>query len=490
MEKIQFDFNNMMSFNLGSVHGVTLEELEGLEVEAKKAHEHLERVAGNSISRINVSMEWVRLPLQGKKVIAAIKELSNHIAAQYENVIFLGIGGSYLGLKASQDALAFPYYNEFKKVRGKRPRIFFEGNNVDPQTLHVLLSNLEPQKTFVVVISKSGETIETKAAFEVVEGWLRRGVGSHYGRQIVAITDPQKGSLRKRVQEEQKKDAKSFKSLPLLEGVGGRYSQFNMGLLHMALLGVDLEEALCAARVMAKRCSVNSLYRNPAYLYAGLHYLLYRKKGKSIGVMMPFTESLKATADWYAQLLAESLGKKYGRKIKVLPRGAEEWYSDKAHPVNTGRTPVVCRGTTDLHSIQQNNVEGENNKTLTFIRAQNLGCDIKIPQGSGYIAGKTFSQLLNLAQEATEWSLTRNSRPNCTIILPRIDASNWAGLLFFFELATAFEGELLNVDAFNQPGVEGYKNYMYHKLGKSGIPLDVKNEIQTHPLIKKAEFIL
>ena len=490
MREIKFDFNNMFSFNVGASDGVRLRELQRLEKKAKKAHAHLQSVIKNPISRINLGLEWAKLPFQDKRIIKVIQEFGLHIAASFENVIFLGIGGSYLGLKAAQDALCPPYYNEFNRERNSRPRIYFEGNNLDPQTLRVLLRNLNPKKTFVIVISKSGETTETKAAFEVVERWLKAGIKAKYGRHILAITDPETGSLRKRVSREQRKDAKSFLSLPLLKGVGGRYSQFNMGLLHLAIIGVEITQVLAGARAMAARCSENCVYRNPAYLYAAVQYILYQKKEKSISILMPFSETLKASADWYAQLLAESLGKKYERKIRVLVEGLEEWEQDRSHIVNVGRTPLICRGTTDLHSIHQNNIEGVNNKTITFIRVEQIRPDIKIGRTKNFLSRRSFCDLLNLAQQATEWSLVKAQRPNCAIILPEITPYFWGQLLFFFQLSTAFEAELLNVNAFDQPGVEGYKNYMSYKLGKPGISAAIKNEIKKKALIKKGKFIL
>ncbi|HAJ57240.1 MAG TPA: glucose-6-phosphate isomerase [Candidatus Omnitrophica bacterium] len=490
MSDIRFDFNNMLAANIGPAHGVTEEEIGGLSQTIQAAHRHIRCVLADPLSRVNVSMEWSALPLQDKKSIRSIQVTGGEIACKYENVLFLGIGGSYLGLKSAQDALLSPYYNEFKDARGGRARIYFEGNNLDPGPPAVLLKNLDSKKTFVVVISKSGETTETKAVFDVVENWLKKGVGPKYGRSILAITDPKSGSLRKRVDLEQGKDLKSFRSLPLLKGVGGRFSEFNMGLLHLAIAGIKIDEVLAGARDMSERCSASDLYKNPAYLYAILHYLAYTKKSKTIAILMPFSEGLKSTADWYCQLLAESLGKKYERKINISASGAEEWVSDISKIVNVGRTPIASRGTTDLHSIQQNNVEGENNKAVTMIRVERFKNDKKVPKDGGVLSGKSFGELLKLAQEATEWALVRDERPNCTVSLPEIDPYTWGALLYFFEMATAFEGELLNVNAFDQPGVESYKNYMYYKLAKPGIPRTIADEIQNHPVKRDPRYIL
>ncbi|MDD5429079.1 MAG: hypothetical protein PHI58_07615, partial [Candidatus Omnitrophica bacterium] len=202
MNSLRFDFNNMFGSNVGKKHGVSDRELKAAMMAAKKAFDHIQKILASEKDRINLGLEWARLPYQDKEAIAKLQKIGDDIASKYENVISLGIGGSYLGLKAAQDALQLPYYNDFASVRQGRPRIYFDGNNLDPETLSVLLKNLDPKKTFVTVISKSGETTETKAAFTIVEEWLKSGVGSGYGRQIIAITDPASGTLRKKVKEE------------------------------------------------------------------------------------------------------------------------------------------------------------------------------------------------------------------------------------------------------------------------------------------------
>ena len=490
MKAIKFDFNNFFSSSIGNTHGVTQNDLDKFSGAAQKAREHLSAILASKENRVALSLEWAALPGQKPKTVTYIQELGAEIAAKYENVMFLGIGGSYLGLKAAQDALCPPYYNEFTSLRRGRPRIYFEGNNLDPETISALLENLNPRKTFVVVISKSGETTETKAAFAVVEPWLKKGAGGNYGRQVFCITDPESGALRKKVDAQQAKDRLSFRNLPLLKGVGGRYSEFNMGLLHLAIVGIKIPEVLKGAGDMARKCAKSEILRNPAYLYALLQTILYKQKRKSITILMPFGEGLKSTADWYCQLLAESTGKKFRRRIKVNANGAEEWLSDENSLVNVGRTPISTRGTNDLHSVQQNNIEGENNKAITFIRVDKFSHDIKVSGTGDFLSGNGYSRLLSLAQEATEWALVRQSRPNCTIILPELTPYYWGALIFFFEMATAFEGELLNINAFNQPGVEGYKNYMYYKLRKPGLPRAVAEDIRKHPLKKIARHII
>jgi len=490
MKRIKFDFNNLFSTGLGRNNGVTEREIQEKKGDILKAQAHLRKILSSKQARVSLGLEWANLPFQEKKTIDSIQSLGNKICRKYEHVLFLGIGGSYLGLKAAQDALAPAYYNDFKAQRKKLPRVYFEGNNLDPSTLSAVLKNLNPKKTFVVVISKSGETTETKAAFLVVKNWLKQGTGKLFGRQILAITDPKSGSLRREVDAAQKKDKFSFPSLPLLKGVGGRFSEFNMGLLHLAIIGVQVSDVLNGARQMARECRKKEIFQNPALMYALLMNILYERKGKAIAVLMPFSQALKSTADWYIQLLAESLGKKYGRKIRIAPDGSEVWEADRKAVLNAGRTPISVCGTGDLHSIQQNNIEGENNKTITFIKVENFKQDIRVPKEEDLLGEKLYSKLLSLALEATEWALVREQRLNCTIILPEISPFYWGALLFFFEMACAFEGELLNINAFDQPGVEGYKNYMYYKLGKKGLPLEFAKTIKKFPLIKKKKYII
>ncbi|MDD3905121.1 MAG: hypothetical protein PHS46_01150 [Candidatus Omnitrophica bacterium] len=490
MNKIKFDFNNMMSHSVGAKHGVTDKELAGATPAAKKALRHIAKILADDKSRIGLGLEWTRLPYQDKSEIAKLQKLGDHIAAKYDNVISLGIGGSYLGLKAAQDALQMPYYNDFPGVRRKRPRIYFEGNNLDPETLGVLLDNLEPKKTFVVVISKSGETTETKAAFAVVEEWLKKSVGKKYGRQVIAITDPASGTLRQKVKVKQAEDVNAFISLPVMKGVGGRFSELNIGLLHLAIIGVKIQDVLDGAANMLKTCLQSAPGKNPALMYAAIHTILYRKKKKSIAIMMPFSETLKSTADWYVQLLAESLGKKHPRKIAFAKDGTEAWIADTRKSVNLGRTPIPSRGTNDLHSIQQNNIEGENNKAVTFIRVEGFRSDIALSGTGDFLSGKRFSKLLSAAEEATEWALVKESRPNCTIVMPRVTPYSWGELIMFFEMATAYEGELLGVNAYDQPGVEGYKNYMYYKLRKPELPESIVRQIRATPLRKSEKYIV
>ena len=318
MKIIRFDFNNLFSFNVGALHGIKKQELSKLNPQLHKAYHHLNTLFANPKSRIELCLEWAQLPFQNKETIARIQMIGEEIAAKFTHVLFLGIGGSYLGLKAAQDALLPPYYNEFNELRNGRPKIYFEGNNLDPTTIGALLKNIPAKKTFIVVISKSGETTETKAAFTIVASWLKKHVGARYRRQIIAVTDPSGGALRHMATREQAKDILSFRTFPLLPGVGGRFSELNMGLCIFAITGIKIEEVLKGAAAMSRRCSIRDLQNNPAYMYAASMTVLYKTKRKDISILMPFSETLKSTADWYCQLLGESLGKNTLERLFLL----------------------------------------------------------------------------------------------------------------------------------------------------------------------------
>lgn len=241
---------------------------------------------------------------------------------------------------------------------------------------------------------------------------------------------------------------------------------------------------------MKKICLEEELFKNPALLYAVLHSILYLEKGKSLSILMPFSETLKSTAEWYVQLLAESLGKEYGRRI-IEKGSCEIWDDDFSRRLNRGRTPVPARGTNDLHSIQQNNVSGENNKTLTLIEVLDFGTDRVIPDISGdLLKGRKLSGLMSLAVRGTEWALMMAKKPAMTVIMPHISPYTWAQLLYFFEMATTFEGEFLDVYAFHQPGVESYKNYMYKSLGKTDLQKEIIDLIDSNPLKKISRYII
>ena len=435
-----------------------------------RAAEKLKAIQNNPELRITKGLEWLELPFQPRKLLIQIEQLADRFAGRFENILSLGIGGSFLGNQMLHEVLKSPYYNEFSSLRKGRPRMYFAGNNVDPETLGIFLDNLNLAETGVVVISKSGETTETKAAFEIVKERLKKAVGKKFNRHIIAVTDAKKGSLRAEVEK------LGYESFVVPEGVGGRWSVLSpVGLVTAAIEGTNINELLAGAAVMNAKCIFPDIWKNPAYMYATLQYLAGKTGKKNISVLMPFADSLKSLAEWYVQLKAESLGKKYSRVGIVI---------------NAGQTPIPSVGTTDLHSTMQLNIEGPYDKIITFIKVEKFRKDLSLPTLKGdFLSGKSLTKLMHTALEGTEWALTREGRLNSTLIMPEINEFYLGQLIFFFELATAFEGELLDINAYDQPGVESYKNYMYVKLGKS-VPPKIKREVEKQPLSKDNRFII
>ncbi|MDR0957843.1 MAG: glucose-6-phosphate isomerase, partial [Clostridiales bacterium] len=251
-----------------------------------------------------------------------------------------------------------------------------------------------------------------------------------------------------------------------------------VGLLPAAFCGVDIEQLLAGAAHMDKLCENEDVYKNPAYMYALINYILLQK-GQPISVMMPYADSLKYIADWYAQLWAESLGKKFNNKGEV---------------VNVGPTPVKSLGVTDQHSQVQLYVEGPSDKLVVFLAVENFRETITIPKiyedipSLGFLGGITHNELINVEREATEYALQSAGKPSLTITFPKVNEFTLGQIMYFFEVATAFAGELLEINAFDQPGVEEGKNATYATFGRPGYEAK-KAELDARPP-KKSEYII
>jgi glucose-6-phosphate isomerase len=316
-----------------------------------------------------------------------------------------------------------------------------------------LFKMLDLSKTLVNVITKSGDTAETMSQFMVVKDILERELGDNYRYNIVATTDKTIGILRQISEQE------GYKTFVIPDDVGGRFSVFSaVGLLPLALVGIDIDSIVNGIKDMDLALKNTDIRENIAAQNALIHYLLDVKKGKNMSVMMPYSSRLRYVADWYVQLWAESLGKN-----KDLD----------GNDVNVGPTPVKAIGATDQHSQIQLYNEGLNNKIINFIRVKNFDSTLEIPSifeytGIGYLGGKTINQLLNAEADSTRVSLTDYNRPNVTISIDKIDGYHLGQLLYMFEVQTAIAGELYNINAFNQPGVEQAKNYTYALMGRAG----------------------
>lgn len=373
----------------------------------------------------------------------------------YEALVVIGIGGSALGTIAMANALLPFYYNQLTpEQRQGRPRLYVL-DNIDPEETAALLGLLDLRRTLVNVVSKSGSTGESMASYLIVRERLEQTVGKDRLREhLVFTTDPEKGALRA---------IGRALDLPMFElppGVGGRFSVLSsVGLLPAALTGMDVEGLLAGARHMAERIAKSEDWENPALAFAGVHYLEDTVLGRRISVMMPYSARLRDLADWYRQLWAESLGKAVDRQ---------------GRRVHHGPLPVRALGTTDQHSQLQLYMEGPDDKVFTFLGVTEFGCDLKIPAPGpedaelAYLGGHTLAELFWAEQRSTAWALAGAGRPSLTLTLPRVDAY-WLGALFYLlEMATAVAGELYDVDAYNQPGVEAGKQATYALMGRPG----------------------
>lgn len=374
---------------------------------------------------------------------------------KFENMVVLGIGGSALGNKALYNAL---------KTEARLKRKVYVYDNVDPVYLHELLSELDLGKTIFNVVTKSGTTAETMSGYMIVLDILKRKFPGDYQKRMIITTDKEKGFLRQVVKTE------GFASFVVPDNVGGRFSVLtDVGLLSSAFAGIDIKALLKGAAGMREISETKDITQNPPLLNGLLHFL-YMREGKNISVMMPYSNSLYDFADWYRQLWAESLGKRYdlsGREIYV------------------GQTPVKALGTTDQHSQIQLYTQGPNDKVITFLTVEKWNHDYVIPnihpeRGEvNYLGGKKLSQLLNAERLATEYALCKAHRPNANLIFPEINAENLGAAIMMYEIQTVFTGKLLNINPLDQPGVEDGKIATYALMGKAGFDKERK-EIEAY----------
>ncbi len=411
-------------------------------------------------------MDWKFLPYNQAEVVEDILSYVNEVKDEFDSFVLLGIGGSALGPMALQQAVNHPYYNELpREKRGGYPR-FYVADNVDPERLVYLFDIIDIEKTVFNVVSKSGSTSETMSQFMILKEMLEKKLGKEGAKKhIICTTDKEKGNLIKIAQEE------GYKTFIIPSGVGGRFSELcPVGLVPAAFCGIDIKELLAGAAYMDELCKNDELFKNPALLYAAINHI-GMSKGRNISVMMPYADSLKYISDWYAQLWAESLGKKFDNNGKV---------------VNVGQTPVKALGVTDQHSQVQLYAEGPDDKIVVFLGVDEYRETITIPKiysdmpSLGFLGGVTQNRLIQVEQEATEYALWVAEKLSFTITLPKVNAFTIGQTLMLFELATAYAGELLNINAFDQPGVEEGKNATYAMFGRPGYEAK-KAELDARP---------
>ncbi len=387
---------------------------------------------------------WLNLPHDN----AMFSEVNTFVSKtlnedKYDHLLVLGIGGSSLGAQALLESLRTPLWNRLG--RGKRKNFLTIDfiDNLDPQVIRILLSRLNLKRTLFVIISKTGTTVETIVPMLIAKEWIEEleDPKLDFYKQCIFITSKEKGLLY----ELSKKHAVPVFSIP--ENVGGRYSVFSpVGLLPLAFSGVDLSEIQLGIQAADLICQSVNLKENPASMLALSAYFSY-KNSKNIFALMPYSTSLKRFADWFIQLWAESIGKE-----------------------QKGSTPVSAIGATDQHSQIQMFNEGPNDKLICFVKINKHKRDIVIPDYSsecpdfGVYNRHKVGEILNIELDATRRALSENKRPNILITMPELDEYYISQLMYIFEVATAINGMLLEVNPFNQPGVELAKKYTKEAL--------------------------
>ncbi len=446
---LKLDYRNTDAMIIGKENGLDVEQ----EFETYKGK--IAQIISDLNKRKDKPGQWLQWMNLGynEETVWLVKEYASLVKNRFENILVLGIGGSALGGIAVTEALLKPYWNLLPaEKRNNLPRIFFL-DNIDPDQISGLLDLLDLKTTLVNVITKSGSTAETMSQYMIVKDLMEKELGDDYRKNIIATTDKKTGILR------QLADQEGYKTFVVPDDVGGRFSIFSaVGLLPFALVGIDIDEIVNGVKDMDLALKNTDISENIAAQNALIHFLMDTQKGKNLSVMMPYSSRLKYISDWYVQLWAESLGKEVNRN---------------GEKVNCGPTPLKALGATDQHSQIQLYNEGPNDKVINFVRVAEFDTVLEIPKildytGIGYLGGRTINDLINAEADSTRVALTDFQRPNVTITLPKVSGYYVAQLLYMLEVQTAIAGELYNIDAFNQPGVEQGKNYTYALMGRPG----------------------
>jgi glucose-6-phosphate isomerase len=445
--EIKLYYKNVMADVIGDEHGISGSQFEDLAERTSPLINQIneERKAGKTPYR--------DLPYKNeiaKEVMKLVEEVQNGC----EILVVLGIGGSALGNIALQTALN-PYMYNLDENQRKGPQLFVF-DNVDPSQFASFLNWIGDKldKTIFNVISKSGRTAETASQFMIVRQMLLDKLGPDgFCNQVVATTDAKGGTLRSIASDA------NLRTLEVPDGVGGRFSVLSaVGLFSAAMCGIDIDSLLAGARDMDEKVSRTDFRENPAAINAAINYHFYNH-GKRNSVIMPYSYALKDMADWYRQLWAESLGKRFDLDKR------EVWI---------GPTPVKALGATDQHSQVQLYREGPNDKLFTFLQVNNFAQDVKIgPEPDcapelEFLAGKDMSTLLNNEKQATEFALLQDDRPCLTVLFDEVNARTVGQFIYLFEVTTSLAGALFNINTYDQPAVELGKEATFALMGKTG----------------------
>ena len=423
--------------------------VEAYESQVKAAQEALE----NGTCPGNDFLGWLHLPSSiTSEFLDEIQATANTLRDKCEVIVVAGIGGSYLGARAVIEALS----NSFAWLVAdkKNPTILFAGNNIGEDYLFELTEYLKNKKFGVINISKSGTTTETALTFRLLKKQCEAQRGKAEAKDvIVAVTDAKKGAARTCA------DKEGYKSFIIPDNIGGRFSVLTpVGLLPIACAGFDVKELVSGAQEMERACGKNVPFeKNPAAQYAAVRNGLYSEAGKKIEIVVNFQPKLHFFAEWWKQLYGESEGKD-----------------------NKGIFPAACDFTTDLHSMGQWIQQGERSIFETVISVEEPEHKLLFPHdeenldGLNFLEGKRVDDVNKMAELGTRLAHVDGGVPNIRISIPRLNAYYIGQLIYFFEVACGISGNLLQVNPFNQPGVEAYKKNMFALLNKPGYEAESK----------------
>lgn len=421
----------------------------------KERVEALHHMIHNKTGQGNDFLGWLDYPkTMDDQEYTRLKACVKTVQAKADILVVVGIGGSYLGSKAVIEALTHSFYNQLTKAQRKTPEVVFLGQNISPLYLNDFLETLEGKEVMVNVISKSGTTTEPALAFRVIKKYVENKYGKAGARErIIATTDASKGALRQLAEQE------GYETFIIPDDVGGRFSVFTpVGLLPIGVSGVDIDALLEGAKAGMVAYDQADVHKNPAYLYACIrNYFL--NHDKSVELLVAYEPKLTSTSEWWKQLMGESEGKNH-----------------------KGLFPASVNYSTDLHSLGQYVQDGQRLLFETVLNIEVPQVDYIIEKDDdnldqlNYLAGKGMDFVNKQACQGTMLAHVDGGVPNVFINLETLTAKSYGQLLYFFMKACAMTCYLLEVNPFNQPGVEDYKKNMFALLGKAGYE-DLKKEL-------------
>ena len=435
MENIKLDINKSLGF-------ISKDKLAAYEPKVRACMETLEKGTGLG----NDFLGWLHLPSSiTKEHLDDLKATAQVLRENCEVVVVAGIGGSYLGARAVIEAMSNSFLWLQEKKAGQ-PTIIFAGHNIGEDYLYELTSFLKDKKFGVINISKSGTTTETALAFRLLKKQCEDQRGKEMARKvIVAVTDAKKGAARVTA------DKEGYKSFIIPDNVGGRFSVLTpVGLLPIAVAGIDIDQLVEGARKMEEVCANQNMMENPAALYAATRNELYQN-GKKIEILVNFQPKLHYFMEWWKQLYGESEGKDH-----------------------KGIYPSSVDFSTDLHSMGQWIQEGERTIYETVVSIETPNHELRVPSdeenldGLNFLAGKRVDEVNKMAELGTQLAHVDGGVPNMRVSVPKLNEYYLGQLIYFFEKACGISGYLLGVNPFNQPGVEAYKKNMFALLNKPG----------------------